>query len=261
MKHEGRVALVTGAASGIGRATAQCLAQGGARLALFDRQPKVEQVAAQLRDAGAECHAWVVDVSDAEAVSTAVQSVALTLGTIGILVNAAGIVDHIAPLTQMAPDGWMREIAVNLGGPFNLIRATAPHMIANGFGRIVNISSMAARGGLYRQAGYSASKSGLLGLTRNVTLEMARYGITCNAVLPGLIATENVLAMPESIRAAGTAATPARRLGDPQEVAALISFLCCADAGFINGAEIDISGGAHLNTLALGSRKENAGVA
>lgn len=94
-----------------------------------------------------------------------------------------------------------------------------------------------------------------------MTLELARNGITCNAVLPGLIATENVLAMPESIRAAGTAATPARRLGDPREVAALISFLCCADAGFINGAEIDISGGAHLNTLALGSRKENAGVA
>lgn len=258
MMHDGRVALVTGAAGGIGRATAQRLAREGALLALVDRDDGVEQVAAQLRGAGAGCRAWVLDISDASAVHAAVEAVALSLGAVGILVNAAAIVDHIAPLTTMAPQAWMRELAVNLGGPFNLIQAVAPQMIGNGFGRIVNISSMAARGGLFRQAGYAASKTGLLGLTRNVTLELARNGITCNAVLPGLIATEKVMAMPQAIRAAGTAATPARRLGEPDEVAALISFLCSPEAGFINGAEIDISGGAHLNTLAMGSRKENA---
>lgn len=258
MRHEGRVTLITGAASGIGRATAERLAREGAIVALLDSDSRVERVAERLRDAGVDCSCWVVDISDAAAVKAAVQGVALAHGSISILVNAAGIVDHIAPLIKMAADAWVREIAVNLGGPFNLIQMVAPQMMENDFGRIVNISSMAARGGLYRQAGYSASKSGLLGLTRNVTLELARYGITCNAVLPGLIATEKVLAMPDSIRSAGTAATPARRLGEPQEVAALISFLCSADAGFINGAEIDISGGAHLNTLALGSQKENA---
>ena len=196
MRHNGRVALITGAASGIGRVTAELFVREGAIVALLDRDALVEHVTGRLRDAGADCSGWVVDISDAAAVKAAVQGIALAHGAIEILVNAAGIVDHIAPLIKMAPDAWAREIAVNLGGPFNLIQAVAPQMIENRFGRIVNIASMAARGGLYRQAGYAASKSGLLGLTRNVTLELARNGITCNAVLPGLIATEKVLTMP-----------------------------------------------------------------
>jgi NAD(P)-dependent dehydrogenase (short-subunit alcohol dehydrogenase family) len=257
MRHDGRTALITGAASGIGRVTAFRLARDGARLALFDREPTVVQVAEGIAATGARARAWVVDVADAAAVEAAVGEASAACGAIDILVNGAGIVDHVAPLARMDPDAWMREIAVNLGGPFNLIRVIAPGMAERGWGRIVNISSMAARGGLFLQTGYAASKSGLLGLTRNVTLEFARRGVTCNAVLPGLIATEKVLAMPESIRVAGIGAAPARRLGEPDEVAALISFLGSDDAGFINGAEIDISGGAHLNTLALGSRREN----
>lgn len=259
MRHEGRRALITGAASGIGRATAQRFAGEGAALVLLDRDSAVEDVGRDLRAAGVDCVAHVVDIADAAAVESAVAMAAAASGPLALLVNAAGIVDHIAPLTRMQPEAWMREIAVNLCGPFHLIRAVAPQMIAQGFGRIVNISSMAARGGLFRQSGYAASKTGLLGLTRNATLELARSGITCNAVLPGLIATEKVLAMPLDIRSVSTAATPARRLGEPSEVAALVSFLCTVEAGFINGAEIDISGGAHLHTLALGSRRENAG--
>lgn len=257
MQHQGHLALITGAASGIGRVTAQRLAEDGARVVVVDRHPDVMQVAAQLCLMGHSAIGRVMDVSDSDAVQLAVEALQAAEGGIDILVNGAAIVDHIAPIAKMNPAKWAQEIAVNLGGPFNLIRVVVPGMAERGWGRIVNISSAAARGGLILQAGYSASKSGLLGLTRNVTLEYARKGVTCNAILPGLIGTEKVLGMPEYIRDAAIAATPARRIGTSQEVAALISFLCGPEAGFINGAEIDISGGAHLNTLSLGSAKEN----
>ncbi|MCB1545004.1 MAG: SDR family oxidoreductase, partial [Rhodoblastus sp.] len=146
-----------------------------------------------------------------------------------------------------------------LTGAFNLVRACIGSMAERGFGRIVNISSVAARGGLARQVGYSATKAGLLGLTHTVALEYARNGVTCNAVLPGMVETENVKAMPPEIREAAMAATPVRRFGEPEEIAALVAFLCGAEAGYITGAEIDISGGGHLNTLVLGSRKDASG--
>lgn len=257
MRHTGRLVLITGPASGIGRATALRFAREGARLALFDQQPAVEQTAADARKFGVEAQAWIVDVSDAAAIDAAVAQVCATLGEIACLVNGAGIVDHIASLAKMKPEAWTREIGVNLGGPFNLIRAVAPGMAGRGWGRIVNVSSAAARGGLTLQAGYAASKAGLLGLTRNVALEFGGNGVTCNAILPGLIGTEKVRAMPPRILEAGVAATPARRLGTMEEVAALISFLCSDEAGYINGADIDISGGSHLNTLVLGSQKDN----
>lgn len=257
MRHSGRLVLVTGAASGIARATALRFAREGARLALFDRLQAVEQTAAEAGKLGAEARSWIVDVSDAAAVSAAVAEVNAAFGTVDCLVNGAAIVNHIAPLALMKPEGWAREIGVNLGGPFNVIRAVATGMADRGWGRIVNISSAAARGGLSLQAAYSASKAGLLGLTRNVALELGPHGVTCNAVLPGLIGTEKVLAMPAAILEAGIAAAPAGRIGTPDEVAALISFLCSDEAGYVNGAEIDISGGSHLNTLVLGSQKAN----
>ena len=259
MQHTGRLVVITGPASGIGRATALRFAREGARLALLDRQSAVEQTAADARNIGAEALAWIVDVSDAMAVETVVAQVCALLGEIACLVNGAGVVDHIAPLAKMKPEAWAREIGANLGGPFNLVRAVAPGMADRGWGRIVNISSTAARGGLALQAGYAASKAGLLGLTRTAAIEFGRCGVTCNAILPGLIGTEKVQAMPPRIMEAGIAATPARRIGTMEEVAALISFLCCDEAGYINGADIDISGGSHLNTLVLGSQKENRG--
>ena len=255
--HSGRLVLVTGAASGIVRATALRFAREGAQIALFDRSPTVEQTAATVVQAGGDARSWIVDIADAGAVDAAVAEVSSSFGAIACLVNSAAIVDNIAPLQLMKPEAWSREIGVNLGGPFNLIRAVAPGMAERRWGRIVNISSAAARGGLALQAGYSASKAGLLGLTRNVALEFGPHGVTCNAVLPGLVGTEKVLAMPARILEAGMAATPARRIGTPDEVAALVSFLCGQDAGYINGADIDISGGSHLNTLVLGSQKAN----
>jgi NAD(P)-dependent dehydrogenase (short-subunit alcohol dehydrogenase family) len=139
------------------------------------------------------------------------------------------------------------------------VRACVGAMAERGFGRIVNISSVAARGGLARQVGYSSTKAALLGLTHTVALEYAGKGLTCNAVLPGMVETENVRAMPQEIRDQALAHTPARRFGEPAEIAALVAFLCADEAGYINGAEIDISGGGHLNTLVLGSRRAIVG--
>jgi NAD(P)-dependent dehydrogenase (short-subunit alcohol dehydrogenase family) len=256
---DGRIALVSGAARGIGRAIALALASDGADVGLIDIDAGIEETAAMVR--GLKRRAWVAraDVSRADQIAAAVATVASELGPVDLLVNNAGIVNNIAPFAKMTPAAWERELGVNLTGAFNLAQAVVAPMAERGFGRIVNISSVAARGGLFNQAGYAATKAGLLGLTHTIALEYARFGITCNAVLPGLIGTENVLRMPAEIRDQGIAQTPARRLGRPDEVAALVAFLCGEDAAFINGAEIDISGGGHLNTIVLGSRKELGG--
>jgi NAD(P)-dependent dehydrogenase (short-subunit alcohol dehydrogenase family) len=255
----GRIALVSGAARGIGRAIALALAGDGADVGLIDIDKGVAETAAAVRGIGRRSSVVHADVSDADAIQVAVAAIVAELGAVDLLVNNAGIVNNIAPLTKMKQAAWERELGVNLTGAFNLARAVIGPMTERGFGRIVNISSVAARGGLFNQTGYAATKAGLLGLTRGITLEYARFGITCNAVLPGLIGTENVLGMPADIRDRAVAQTPARRLGTPAEVARLVAFLCSEEAGFINGAEIDISGGGHLNTLVLGSRKELAG--
>ncbi len=256
---EGRTALVTGAARGIGRATARVLAEAGARVAVADRDVAVEETAESLRSQGHEVAAVTFDVASPDGARAGVSRVREVLGDVDVLVSNAGIVDHIAPLVRMQRERWATELDVNLGGAFHLLQAVLPVMVERRWGRIVVISSVAAPGGLYRQAGYAASKAGLLGLAKTVTLEHARDGITCNAVLPGLIETETVAAMPEEIRSAAIAGTPARRLGRMEEVAKLIAFLASDGAGYINGAEIRIDGGFSLNTAALGSRREVRG--
>jgi NAD(P)-dependent dehydrogenase (short-subunit alcohol dehydrogenase family) len=259
MSLDGRIALVSGAARGIGRAIALALASNGADVGLIDIDAGVEETAAAVRGLDRRSCVARADVSSAEQIVAGVATIAAELGSVDLLVNNAGIVNNIAPFARMKQAAWEREIGVNLTGAFNLARAVIEPMAERGFGRIVNISSVAARGGLFNQAGYSATKAGLLGLTHTIALEYGRFGVTCNAVLPGLVGTENVLNMPAEIRERAVAQTPARRLGRPEEIAQLVAFLCGEDAGFINGAEIDISGGGHLNTLVLGSRKELSG--
>ena len=256
MPLRGRVALVTGAARGIGRATAQALAEAGADVAVTDVVPALEDAAAAVRAAGRRAALVVFDVADPAAAREGVARVRAALGPVDVLVNNAAIVNNVAPVLRMTPEAWARELAVNLSGAFNMIQAVVGEMAARGWGRIVNVSSVAAWGGLHHQPGYAASKAGLLGLTRTVALEHARDGITCNAVLPGLIGTELVAAMPAELRAGAVAATPARRLGEPREVARLIAFLASDAAAFINGAEVPIDGGLRLNTSSLASRRE-----
>ncbi|MBI2964222.1 MAG: SDR family oxidoreductase [Deltaproteobacteria bacterium] len=255
---EGKVVLITGAARGIGRAVATVMAEEGAAVGLADRAPEVEATAAAIAALGRPAAASVFDVADPAAVERGVGEIRRRLGDVQVLVNNAGIVNNIAPIPRMTHDAWEREISVNLTGAFNLIQAVVGPMIERKWGRIINVSSVAATGGLHNQAAYAASKAGLIGLTQTATLELARHGITCNAVLPGLIGTENVQQMPQEIREAAVATVPAHRLGETREIAYLIAFLASERAAFINGAAIPIDGGFGLNTLSLGSRKEVA---
>jgi len=174
------------------------------------------------------------------AVDAAAVAAAAALGAPDILVNAAGIVNNIATIADMPLERWQHELAVNLTGAFNCVQALAPGMAAKGWGRIVNIASIAAlRPGL-GQPGYSASKAGLLGLTRSIAQEFGPKGITCNAVLPGLIGTPLVRSMPAHLRDGIVAATPVGRLGEPEDIGALAAFLASPQAGFITAAAIPL---------------------
>lgn len=255
----GRTALVTGAARGIGRATAGVLARAGARVGVADLSPQVEEAAEEISRAGFASAAAVFDVAAPEAVRDGVATVVEALGPIDVLVSNAGIVDHIAPVERMDFARWQQELAVNLGGTFNLAQVVLPGMVERAWGRIVVTSSGAARGGLHRQAGYAASKAGVIGLVETIAVEHARHGITANAILPGLIETENVARMPAEIRDAALRGIPARRLGRVEEVGQLITFLASEEAAFINGAKIPIDGGGSLNAFTLGSRRELRG--
>ena len=255
---EGKVALITGAARGIGRATALVLAEEGADVGVADILSEVEETAAAIVKMGRRAATAVFDISDPAQVRAGVETIRNSLGPIDVLVNNAGIVNNIAPLARMSQEAWQRELAVNLSGAFNMIQEVIGSMAARKWGRIINVSSVAALGGLHCQAGYAATKAGLIGLTKTVALEYGRAGITCNAILPGLIGTELVNAMPPEILEAAVAATPTLRLGTTAEVGQLIAFLASERAGFINGAEIAIDGGLRLNTSSLASRREVA---
>ncbi len=253
---EGKVVLITGAARGIGRTTALIMADEGADVGAVDILPEVEATAREIERGGRRSTPGIFDISDPVQVHDGVQKIRQELGDLNVLVNNAGIVNNIARLTRMTQEAWEREISVNLTGAFNMIREVIGPMIEKKWGRIINFSSIGASGGLHKQIGYAASKAGLLGLTKTVTLEHARDGITCNVILPGLIGTELVLQMPQEIKNSALSLIPARRFGEKEEVGHLVAFLASDGAGYINGAEIPIDGGMRLNVSPLGSRKE-----
>ena len=147
---------------------------------------------------------------------------------------------------RIDPDVWDRYVQVNLSGPFYVIRAVLPHMVERRWGRIVNLSSISSTEGGYRQAHYTAAKAGLIGLTRSIALEFATAGITCNAVLPGPIATEKLSAVPDDVLAAALESIPARRMGTPADIAAAVRFLASPAAGYVNGISMPVDAGAML---------------
>ena len=262
MDLKGKVAFVTGAARGIGRAIAEALARDGADVAVADlhlqpfrgeryyrlreRHSGADEeipTAESVRAHGRRALELALDVADPAAVREAAALAASALGPADVLVNNAGIVNHIATIEAMDPAGWEHELRVNLSGAFHCVQALVPAMAARGFGRVVNIASVAARAPILGQPAYAASKAGLIAFTQAVAQEFGARGVTANAVLPGLIATPLVLSMPQAMRDAISSVTPLRRLGAPAEVAALVAFLASPAAGFVTATAIPCDGG------------------
>ena len=246
---DGRVALITGAARGIGAATAQRLAADGARVALADLDAAgAEQSAAQIVQAGGDAFAIACDVADSASVQSAVDAVVERFGQLDILVNNAGILrDNL--LFKMTDDDWERVLNVHLRGAFLCSRAAQAVMTPRKYGRIISLSSTSALGNR-GQANYSAAKAGLQGLTRTMAIELGPFGITANAVAPGFIETDMTRATAarmgvsmEAFEAGASQMIPLRRVGQPSEVASVIAFLASDDASYVSGQVIYVAGG------------------
>jgi 3-oxoacyl-[acyl-carrier protein] reductase len=245
MKLSGKVAMVTGGARGIGRATVLKLASEGARVAVIDRDHAGAEDAAQAAGSGA--FALVGDVADAKAAATLVQKVLERADRVDVLVNNAGITRD-ASLAKTSDEAWEAVLDVNLSGTFYMTRAVAPHLTARGAGVVLNAASIVGLYGNFGQSNYVASKAGVIGLTRVWARELGRKGVRVNCVAPGFIATDMTARMPPDVLASMQARTPVGRLGRPEDVAAAYAFLASDDAAFINGQVLGVDGGLVLGT-------------
>jgi 3-oxoacyl-[acyl-carrier protein] reductase len=266
----GRVAFVTGGSRGLGRADALTLARAGADVVIADllveselteetdaygplatvaRQQGLvhtESTADEIRAMGRRALAVRCDVTDREQVAAAVARTVDELGSVDVLVNNAGTLDHVGQFTNQNPELWERDLRVNLTGAFNCAQAVWPHMVEGKWGRIVNMASVAGTLGGFGQASYSTTKAGLLGLTKTLAMEGGRYGITANAIVPGIIGTEAFNMANPAMNERIAARTVFKRPGEPQDIANAIAFLCSDLAGYITGIELNVSGGVEL---------------
>jgi 2-hydroxycyclohexanecarboxyl-CoA dehydrogenase len=238
-----RIAVVTGAASGIGRATAQLLAEAGARVVVADIDPlKGEAAAAELRQAGWSAVFLPVDMTKAASIAGFAQAVAEQLGAVDILVNGAGW-GHTKPFWEGTPELWDKLIALNFVGPMRLTKALLPAMMERGSGSIVNIASDAGRVGSLGETVYSAAKGGLIAFTKSLARETARHGINVNCVCPGPTDTPLLAAVPEKHLDAFKKAIPMRRFARPSEIADAVVFFASDRASYITGQVLSVSGG------------------
>src|SRR5688572_3407210 len=266
----GRVALVTGGSRGLGRADALTLARAGADVVIADILVEselsdetdswgalataaraqglvhTEETVDEIRELGRRSLAVRCDVTDREQVSTAVERVVEELGSVDILVNNAATLDHVGQFLDQSPELWERDLRVNLTGSFNCAQAVWPHMKERGWGRIVNMASVAGTLGGFGQASYSTTKSGVLGLTRTLAMEGGRHGITANAIVPGVIGSEAFHMANPVMNERIVARTVFKRHGEPQDVANAIAFLCSDLASYITGVALYVSGGIEL---------------
>jgi 3-oxoacyl-[acyl-carrier protein] reductase len=267
----GRVALVTGGSRGLGRADALTLARAGADVVIADILVEsaaeseetdaygvlatvartqglvhTEATAQEIQEMGRRSAAVRCDVTDRSQVDATVARVVEEFGAVDILVNNAATLDHVGQIHDQRLDLWERDLRVNLTGAFNCVQAVWPHMKERKWGRIVNMASVAGTLGGFGQASYSTTKSGILGLTKTLAMEGGRHGITCNAIVPGVIGTEAFNMANAAMNERIVNRTVLKRPGDPQDIANAIAFLCSDLAGYITGVELNVSGGVEL---------------
>ena len=237
-----RTALVTGGSRGIGAAISVALSNAGYQVAAT-YAGNDEAAAAFTEQTGIKTFKW--NVADYDECAAGIAKVEAELGPVDILVNNAGITRD-APFHKMTKEQWSQVIDTNLTGVFNMTHPIWPGMRERKFGRIITISSINGQKGQFAQVNYAASKAGDLGITKSLAQEGARFGITANAVCPGYIATDKVMAVPEKVRDGIVAQIPTGRLGEPEEIARCVVFLASDDAAFINGSTITANGGQHF---------------
>ena len=243
----GKTAVVTGGIAGIGAAISLKLAECGADIAMIDRKPENEAVEITNRLQASGCRALFIraDISDFKAAGNAVNNILSYFGKIDILVNNAGI-RREGVIWKMSEEQWDEVLNVNLKGYFNYIRAVAPLFREQKSGKIINISSINGLRGKFGMANYSAAKAGVIGLTKTIAKELGKYNVNVNAIAPGMIETDMSKSVDESIRNAALEDTVLKRLGQPEDVAWLVAFLCTELAKHITGEVIKVDGGQYI---------------
>lgn len=239
-RFDGRGAIVTGGASGLGCETAKRMVAEGAQVVLWDVNEEALREAEQ--DTGAAA-VFALDVSDQQAVERAAEETWRLLGRIDILINSAGITGATAPVHEFPLDSWRRVIDINLNGAFYCCRAAVPHMLANSYGRIVNVSSVAGKEGNPNASAYSASKAGLMGLTKSLGKELATLGVIANCITPATFESPILDQLPPSQVDYMRSKIPMGRLGEVHESAAMVCFMASEECSFTTASTFDTSGG------------------
>ena len=243
----GKVALVTGGTSGIGAAICEALAGAGAKVATnYRNEEKAQEWLKETGGRGFDFKAYNVDVTDTEGCAKMLTSIGNDLGPIDIIVNNAGITWDTT-FRKMTKEKWDTVLGINLDSLFNITQPVIEGMTDRGWGRIINIASLNGQKGQMGQTNYTTTKAGMHGFTKSLAQEVARKGVTVNTVSPGYIGTEMVRKVPEEILSKIVAGIPVGRLGEPEEIAATVTFLASDQAGFITGADLSQNGGQHMS--------------